>query len=413
MGEILTASVWNRIMISDLGLPATPVGLLLALQYLLMPIALWVGHRSDNVPLFGRQRSSYIWLGRSVMLIAFPLLALSIQQFEAGMNRQGWLLATVAFLLFGVGKLASGSVYLALVRDSAPPAKRGLAIGAAETVLIALFPIVAIGFGRWMEQYDPAILWQMVWFTAGVGAFFWWFAVVRVENHTLISSRRTADPAAFRHTIGRIWQDGRPRAFFWFLALATFAAWMQDNILEPFGGDVFALDAGVTTRFTGYWGTATVIVLLTYFWLYRRQRPENQQPVTAFGLSFMAVGMFGLGVASAFQIERMVTLTLVFFGAGFGAYTFGGLSLMAAMSPSRNAGAYLGLWTACILLSKGMGTFAGGLLRDLFLLFASPAVAYGLIFIVAGVCLLTAAWLVGRIDIPGFVQHHEAGHEQV
>lgn len=408
MGEILTASVWNRVMISDLGMPATPVGLLLALQYLLMPISLYVGHRSDRLPLFGRYRSSYIWLGRATMLVAFPLLALSVQQFDSGTNGIGWLLATIAFLLFGVGKLASGSVYLALVRDSAPPSKQGIAIGVAETMLIALFPVVAIAFGRWMEQYDPAVLWQLVWLTTAVGGFFWWFAVVRVEAAVTVSRRRNAENRGdLRRLFDHLWQDKRTRAFFYFLALSKFMAWMQDNILEPFGGDVFGLGAGVTTRFTGYWGTTTVIVLVGCFWWFRQQKPEAQRPVTAFGLAFMAVGMVALAAASMLEMERLITLSLAFFGAGFGAYTFGALSLMAVMSPGRNAGAYLGLWTICILVSKGLGTFAGGVLRDLFLLVASPAVAYGLIFVIAAVGLVAAGLHVLTIDIASFVKDHE------
>lgn len=72
MGDILTASVWNRVMISDLGLPAWPVGLLIALRYLLSPLSLWAGHRSDTQPLWGMRRTSYIWLGRGLMVVSLP-----------------------------------------------------------------------------------------------------------------------------------------------------------------------------------------------------------------------------------------------------------------------------------------------------------------------------------------------------
>ncbi|HUM71010.1 MAG TPA: PucC family protein, partial [Chloroflexota bacterium] len=74
--DILTASVWNRVMIAELGMPATWVGLLLALQYLLMPISFWAGHRSDTRPLWGRRRVSYIWLGRGLVVLSFPLLGM-------------------------------------------------------------------------------------------------------------------------------------------------------------------------------------------------------------------------------------------------------------------------------------------------------------------------------------------------
>ena len=51
----------------------------------------------------------------------------------------GWILAIASSLLYGVGTLISGSPYLALVRDSAPKARQGLAISTAETVLIIFF----------------------------------------------------------------------------------------------------------------------------------------------------------------------------------------------------------------------------------------------------------------------------------
>ena len=392
-------------MISDLGMPATPVGLLLALQYVLLPISMWVGHRSDSVRLFGRRRDAYIWLGRLLMITAFPLLGISVGQFESGNPTSGWIIATISFLLFGGGKLASGSVFLALVRESAPPEKRGLAVSMVETVLIVMFPIVAISFGRWMENYEYAVFMQLVFGTAVLGAFFWWFAIFRMEDGVVADNRPTIRTrAAFVETFGRIWGNPTTRSFFIFLGLATLAAWMQDNVLEPFGGDVFDLPAGVTTRFTGYWGGATVILVIACFWFLRRQRPEDQAPLTSVGLAIMAAGMFMLTWVCFTTTQSLLTPALIVFGAGFGFYTFGGLSLMMVMSPGKNAGAYLGLWTACILLTKGLGTFLGGALRDLFLrtIGLSTGASYGLIFAVAAILLLIAALLVTRLDFPAF-----------
>lgn len=407
MAEILTASIWNRVMIVDLGMPATPVGLLLALQYLLLPLSFWAGHRSDTIPFWGRYRTNYIRLGRGLMVIAFPLLGLSIRRFETGHVTSGWALATLAFLLFGGGKLMSGSVFLALVRDSAPPERRGLAISLVETTLIALFPIAAIGMGRAMERYDALVFWELIAATALIAGFFWWFATVRVEEAGFRPTQR-APRAPLRPTFARIWQDRRTRAFFVFLGSATFFAWMQDNVLEPFGGDVFGLPTGATTRFTGYWGAATVIVTVACFIWRRRQPPEQQNRLAGAGLVFMALGMAALGLTSLIEQEPLIIVGLLLFGVGFGFFTFGGLSLMAVMSPSRDAGAYLGLWTTCVLLSKGVGTFSGGVLRDLFKLVIGldPHVAYALIFGLGALGLLYAALMALRIDFAGFAREH-------
>lgn len=405
MGEILTASVWNRVMITDLGMWATPVGLLLALQYILIPVSLWAGHRSDVAPLWGWRRTGYIWLGRGLMVLSFPLLGLSIRTFDDGQMAAGWALATAAFLLFGVGKLASGSVYLALVRESAPPSRQGLAITLAETVLITAIPVTAFAFSQWMKQYDPLIFWEMILGVMVVGGFFWWFAVAGAERRNVHPPVQLTRRPALRETFRAIWADARARNFFLFLSLATFAAWMQDNILEPFGGDVLGLPAGDTTRFTSYWGGATVLVLFASFAIWRKRRPEHNKGVASWGLVIMTLGMLLLaGIAWTHQ-GQWITLGLLVYGAGFGLYTFGGLNLMAVMSGDRDAGAYLGLWTIAILLFKGLGTFAGGAVRDLFF-GLSPTLAYALVFALAGLGLAVASIILRPIDIAGFAREH-------
>jgi BCD family chlorophyll transporter-like MFS transporter len=412
MGDILTAGVWNRVMISDFGIPAWPVGLLLALKYFIAPISLWVGYRSDTKPLFGQYRTSYIWLGRGVMLFSFLLLGFSTVQLEENSgNVLGWLTAAFTFLLYGLGALFSGSPYLALVRDSAPRAKQGISIGIVETVLIAMFPIVAIGFSRMLTSYDSALFWRLILFVIIVGGFFWFFAIFGVENRNkkITKSARFVSQTDLLATFRKIWGNDHTRRFFVFLFIATFAAWMQDNILEPFGADLFDMAVEETTRLTSYWGTATILVLLASFYVWRKKRPEDQSKVTGRGLVVMGLGMLLVAGSAFVGQERLFLLALVIFGTGFGFYTFGGLSLMAAMSPDPHAGAYLGLWTVAILVSKGLGTFTGGLSRDVVLYLSDGfPIAYAVTCLLAGIGLWTAVLLLRGVDVPGFVRQAAA-----
>ncbi len=410
MGDILVTSIWNRVMISNFGIPAVPVSLLIALRYLLSPLSLWAGYLSDTHPLFRLRRTPYIWLGRGLMVLSLPLLGLSLGRFGANTaDTLGWILALASSLMYGIGTLISGSPFLALVRDSAPPKKQGLAISLAETMLIIFFAIVGITFSLWMEVYDQRIFWQMVIATMVVGGFFWFFAILGVEK-PVVAGTETAGAEGggvpFGDTLKRIWADRRTRGFFFFLSLATLAAWAQDAILEPFGADVFDLTAGRTTRFNSYWQAATVVTLVGASLLWRRRPPEQQRPIAGGGLLAMMAGMFVLAAASLSHMDRLIEVGLLIYGAGFGVYTFGGLSLMAVMSSDKAAGAYLGLWTISILVFKGLGTFVGGALRDLFFLYLGlgGGLSYGLVFGLEALGLLTAVVLLRRVDVVGFAR---------
>ncbi len=166
------------------------------------------------------------------------------------------------------------------------------------------------------------------------------------------------------------------------------------------------MPAGRTTRFNSYWQVATVIFLVGGGVFWRKRPPERQVGPTAAGLLVMAAGMLFLALLLLRIQCTLVESSLFIFGAGFGIYTFGGLSLMAAMSSDRDAGAYLGLWTLSILLFKGLGTFLGGALRDLFMLQAGlPAsISYALVFIFSTVGLAAAVIALSRVDVLGFAR---------
>jgi BCD family chlorophyll transporter-like MFS transporter len=413
MGDILVTSIWNRVMISNFGIPATPVGLLIALRYLLSPLSLWAGYRSDTRWLFGYRRTTYIWMGRGLMVLSLPLLGFSLVRLDgATTDAVGWLLALTSSLLYGIGTLISGSPFLALVRDSAPPEKQGLAISAAETMLIIFFAIVGIGFSLWMEVYSAQVFWQMVIATMVVGGFFWVFSIAGTEKRVKkrdqpveTDTKMEARPK-FVDILEKIWADPRTRRFFFFLALATMAAWAQDAILEPFGAETFDLPVSRTTRFNSYWQAATVVTLLLSTYLWRKRPPERQVTIANWGLAVMALGLFVLGMAALLGQVHLIEISLLIFGGGFGVYTFGGLSLMAVMASDAEAGAYLGLWSVAILVSKGLGTFFGGATRDLLLLRMglSPGMTYAIVFGLEALGLVGAILILSRIDVVGFAR---------
>lgn len=411
MGDILVTSIWNRILITNFGIPATPVGLLIALRYLLSPLSLWAGNLTDSKRILGLRRTPIIWLGRALMVLSLPLLGLSVLRLGGSSSDVlGWLAALLSSVMYGTGTLISGSPFLALVRESAPEERQGLAISTVETILIIFFALAGIVFSLWMPVYDARIFWEMIAITMLVGGFFWVFAIIGVERRQRPSAATPTTTEPRRAPLGvvlrEIWSDQRTRRFFTFLSLATLAAWVQDAILEPFGGDVFGLDVGVTTRFNSYWQTATVLTLVLGAALWRKRSPERQAPIAIAGLAMMAAGLALLAAAGALGQRHLIELALFVFGGGFGIYTFGGFSLMAVMSPDRHAGAYLGLWSLSVVVFKGLGALIGGVLRDLFLLSLglSPGLSYGLVFLIQALGLIAALLVLSRTDVLGFAR---------
>jgi BCD family chlorophyll transporter-like MFS transporter len=404
--DLLTSGVLNRVLITDLALSATPVALLSALRYLLAPLGVWFGARSDSHPIGGYRRLPYIWLGRLPMLLSLPLLPIAVgllMQDPASVN--GWLLAAVAYLVYGVGTLMSGSTYLSLVRDNAPPQSRGQALAIVQVFLIVSFPVAGIIYAQMMPDFVLQRFVELIWF--GMGSAFVFIAVALWRSERRVSEPIDLPPPAppLPQLLREMWADRRARRFVAFLALGATSAFAQDAVLEPFGGDVFGLSVGETTRFNAYWGSGVVVSLLLGLFLSRRRAADEQVPLTVIGLAATALPLVLLGVTALTATRALVIPALVLFGFGFGIYTVGAVSLLAAMTTDERAGAYLGLWSMVQLLFRGLGIFLGGFIRDVALAISgSYTVAYGSVFLLEAVGLLLCIPLLLSVDVRGFAR---------
>jgi BCD family chlorophyll transporter-like MFS transporter len=408
--DILTASVWNRIMITDLGAGATPVSILLALRYLLAPISIWAGYRSDTRPIGGLRRTPYIWIGRALMLLAVILLPISLAQLSVDLaNPIGWVLALLIFVAYGAGTSISGGPFLALIHDRTPAAKRGVAISIAQTLLLLGFAISPIVFGRLLPTYSPEQFQSLAILTGVMAALFWFFAIWREDRKvTADEIAHHAGRPRLRVMLKRMWADVRTRRFAIFLSLGAMASFAQDAVLEPFGGDVFGMTVEQTTRFSAYFGTGVLALMVITAIVTRKRRPEHQTRPAVLGLSVMIVGLTLLAVAGLAHIRWLIIPALLVFGGGFGVYTIGGVSLLMAMTTDKEAGAYLGLWTMIQLVSRGIGIGLGGVVRDVMLaLTGSQAVAYSSVFILEAIGLAVCIALVLRLDVVGFVRQRQ------
>lgn len=405
--DLLTSGILNRVLISDLNLWAAPVALLAALRYLLAPLSIWAGYRSDTHPIFGLHRLPYIWAGRIPMVLSLPLLPVITVLLAADPRSVlGWVLALIAFVVYGIGTLLSGSTYLALVRDSAPPERRGQALSIVQIFLIASFPVAGIVYGQMMPVYDPATFWDITLTGMAIAASFFFFSLLGEERRgQTIVSEHPVEHVPFRALLSEMWADRRTRLFFVFLALGAMSAFAQDAVLEPFGGQVFGLPAGETTRFNAYWGTGVVISLLATVFLTRHRQAFEQTDTTVIGLVLTALPLALLGIVAIGELQALLIPALFLFGIGFGIYTIGAVSLLMAMTSDTRAGAYLGLWTMAQLLFRGLGIALGGVIRDIvYLATKSYPLAYGSVFFLEALGLLACILIIMKVDVPGFAR---------
>jgi BCD family chlorophyll transporter-like MFS transporter len=424
MADVMATGVWNRIMISDLGFSATPIGLLVSLRYFLAPLGIWAGRISDERPILGFHRLFWIWLGRGLMAVSIALLGVVTGQLAAGAPADvlRWALIAASLLMFSFGNAISGSTFLALIYDRAAPDQRGRAVGIVWTFLLLGFTVGGVVFGVMLPSaegatpgvvsFTPETLVNLFVMAALILSGLWFVSVLGEERRsTGARSGAGADEGSrsVMDNVKLVFNNRQTRYFFWYLSLSMLFAFSQDLILEPFAGEVFGMSAQVTTRFAAYWGVTAILGTIVFLILARRFKAITNTFMSYLGVSvlMLAFGLFAL--SSLAGIRGLVTPGLLALGVGLGIWNVGTLGLMMDMSPVGRAGAFLGFWTLVVTVARGVGVSSGGIGRDVFLqVSGAPAVAYGVVFALGLVGLGVALWALSRVDVRAFKRQYQA-----
>ena len=418
MADVLTTGVWNRIMISDLGFQATPIGLLVSLRYFLAPLSVWAGRMSDRTALGGYRRMFWIGLGRLMMGISMLLVGFITAQLVGGMPSSVlvWFGLTVALGLFSLGNAFSGSTFLALIYDRTPEHQRGRAVGIVWTFLLTGFAVGGAFFGILLPSdssvlsvnefgYSAQTLLTLFTVSSVVISLLWILSMWGAERrHVAFTPLESSEHAtSFREDMQAVLNNHPTRMFMGYLILSMLFAFSQDLILEPFAADVLNMSASVTSRFSAYWGTTAIIGSLISIVLTRRWNRFNNTLMSKYGVAVLVIA-FGLFAYSAIAYtDAYMMLGLLALGIGLGMWNIGTLGLMMEMSPNGRAGTYLGFWTLVVTLARGVGVSGGGILRDLVLgVTADLAIAYGMVFIVGAVGLVASYVFLRQTDTRAF-----------
>jgi BCD family chlorophyll transporter-like MFS transporter len=429
--SLLTLGVLNRVMIEELRVPALIAAGTIAVHQFMAPARVWFGQMSDARPLLGHHRSGYIWVGIvGVAVVSFVALQV-VWQLGERIATQGWGpqaypwvgLLGLLFAIYGLALSATSTPFTALLVDVSDEDSRSrlvgigwamLMVGIITGVVITTIVLKPIDLDAPIEQVRSAVN-RLFIIAPAVVCLLAFFRTVGVERR--YSRRRsTPDQREDSLTLGRalkiLTASRQTGLFFSFLLVLSLSLFMQDAILEPYGGEVFGMTIAETTRLNAAFGLGTLLGIIVTGWLVVPRL--GKQRSVSLGCSWAALCLVGITL-SGLTGSPTVLLTAVFlFGSASGVLTLGAIVLMLDLTVTETAGTFIGAWGLAQAIARGSATVLGGAVLDLgralLRLFngggeiGEPQVllAYGLVFGLQALGMVVAIGLLRRVNIQEF-----------
>lgn len=450
MMSVLTLGVLNRIMIKELAIPATIAAGVIAVHQFMAPARLWVGQLSDAKPIAGYHRTSYVWLGAALLAIAAFLAVQVMWHFGTSLQTRGWNPTTQAwmafqgliFALYGLALSTSSTPFAALLVDVSTEKERSKLVGVVWSMLMVGIVIGAILTSKLLpsagatlspaadlETLRVAVNRIFVIVPLGVVAL----AVVATwgveKNYSYFLGRTHSTPSpdlalsapspeasqpfpgptqAREDQIGfgAAWTvltaSRQTGIFFTFLLVMTISLFMQDAVLESFGGQVFGMSVSETTQLNAFYGMGTLIgIAVTGFVVVPRL---GKQTTTRLGCLLVGASALLLG-GSGFLAQGTIFRSGVFlFGLASGVTTTGAISLMLDLTAVETAGTFIGAWGLAQAIARGLSTVLGGTVLDIGGAVFQPGspLAYGLVFLTQALGMIVAIALLSRVNVREF-----------
>ena len=369
MALVLLVGTLNRVMIVELAVPATLVGLMIALPLVFAPFRALIGYRSDiHRSALGWRRVPYIWKGTMLQFGGFaimPFALLVLSGYDQAADAPVWIgqsAAALAFLLVGAGIHTVQTVGLALATDLVSVDEQPKVVGLMYVMLLLGMIGSALVFGWLLDPYTPGRLIQVVQGAAVITVALNIIALWKQEPRDRARAASVQTQPEFRDA-WRLFVQGRTAVgLLVLIALGTMGFGMADVVLEPYGGQVLDMAVATTTRLTAVLAAGGLVG----FAIASRVLLDGADPVdVAWWGTLLGLPAFALIIAAG--PLGAVTLFVIGTGlAGLGAGLFGHGTLTATMrrAPRAQVGLALGAWGAVQATSAGIAVALGGVIRD-------------------------------------------------
>ncbi len=371
---MLATSLFNRLMVVEYALPAAiPAGLVAWHYAVQLTRPLW-GQASD----IGRRRTPWI-LGGMALLGAGALLALQATILIADRPLLGVPLAMLAFTAIGGGVGAAGTSMLALLASAVAPERRAAAAAVTWIMMVGGIVISAGVAGALLDPFSETRLALVV---AGVVASALMLSIAamhRLERGVVPVLRAeddTSTPPPFREALREILHEREARRFTAFIFISMLAYSMQDLILEPFAGLVFAMTPGQSTSLAGLQHAGVLVGMIVTGLIagkgagsaFAGRLPFELRAWIVLGCLGSALALAGLSLAAqigpAWPLAANVAL-LGFCNGAFAVAAIGAMMGLAGAGQRTREGVRMGVWGAAQAIAFGLGGLTGAVGVDL------------------------------------------------
>ncbi|MCS7030274.1 MAG: BCD family MFS transporter [Gloeomargarita sp. SKYG116] len=433
MMSVLMLGILNRVMISELAIPPLVAAGVIAMHQLVAPARVWFGQLSDAHPIAGTHRTGYVWLGAAT----FAFLAWSVVQMTwqaAAQMQAGWTWVTWAwvallglgFALYGLAVSASSTPFAALLVDISDEDNRSQIVGVVWSLLMvgiiagaitgsgllrqveldAAPDVIRASMNRLFTIVPLAVFGLAVVSTAGIEGKF-----SRYRQRSRVAERE--DQITLGRALRILTASPQTGLFFTFLLCMTLGLFMQEPVLEPYGGAIFNMPIAQTTRLNAYFGVGTLLgLVLTGFAIVPRL---GKRPTTVLGCILSALAFMGIMLAGWLGQAGLFTVMVLAFGIASGVTTTGALTLMLDLTLAETAGTFIGAWGLAQALARALSTLCGGGLLELGTRWfgAESFWAYVPVFGTQVLLLGLAALLLRAVDVKAFAERTQVRLQEI
>lgn len=390
---VLTTSTLNRLMVVELSLAAVLPGALVALHYGIQLSRPKWGFASDA----GGQRTRFIIGGMIALALGALIATAGILAFATAFWL-GMALSVLAYTLIGLGVGASGTSLLALLATTTLPRRRAAAATITWLMMIFGIALTAGIVGSMLDPYTPALLIRIVATVCAAAIILTILAVWGVER-TLIAVKE-ADHTPFAKGLAQVWAEPRARDFTIFVFLSMTAYFMQELILEPYAGLVFAYTPGQSTTLSGaqnggvFVGMLCVGILATGF---KFGSLRNWVMAGCVGSAAALCIITLLGPLGPTAPLTPAVMGLGFFNGMFAVAAIGSMMALAGEGRAQREGTRMGLWGAAQAIAAGFGGLLGAALVDMLRWSLPDTQAFGSVFLLEAAIFIAAALMAAKI----------------